>query len=306
MKKLIKVCLLLCLCLLLCEGLGMQEARALDSVANGSIDNITWILWSDGNLVFRVYYDTGSASIPNMAADSTSEWLAYKTQIKTVTITHYDNTNITSIGSYAFAGCTNLTQVDIPDGTVTSIGSNAFNGCSKLTSLTLPANITSVGSGAFSGTASGFKVRVASATSATAKAISDRGYSFYVNSDNNYALQCSSAGVVTLKSYTGSATSVTLPSHIQVIGYNAFKDTSVTSLTLTNNVSSVSSSAFNGANENLKVFVPTANGNAAKAVGSVRDYYLSGDTSFGLRCSNDGVVTLYTFTGSEENVVIPN
>ncbi len=41
---------------------------------------------------------------------------------------------ITSIGSYAFSGCSSLTSITIPEG-VTSIGYNAFYGCDSLTNV---------------------------------------------------------------------------------------------------------------------------------------------------------------------------
>ena len=46
--------------------------------------------------------------------------------------------DVTSIGDYAFYGCTNLTSVTIPSG-VTSIGSGAFYNCTGLTSVTVLA-----------------------------------------------------------------------------------------------------------------------------------------------------------------------
>ena len=56
--------------------------------------------------------------------------------------------SVTSIGYYAFEGCSGLTSVTIPS-SVTSIGGRAFEGCSSLTSVTIPEGVTSIGYGAF-------------------------------------------------------------------------------------------------------------------------------------------------------------
>ena len=56
--------------------------------------------------------------------------------------------SVTSIGGYTFYGCTGLTSVTIPN-SVTSIGEEAFSGCSGLTSVTIPNSVTSVGGKAF-------------------------------------------------------------------------------------------------------------------------------------------------------------
>ena len=56
--------------------------------------------------------------------------------------------SVTSIGSYAFKGCTTLTSMVIPN-SVTSIGQEAFMNCYSLTSVTIGNSVTSIGNGAF-------------------------------------------------------------------------------------------------------------------------------------------------------------
>jgi len=56
---------------------------------------------------------------------------------------------VASLGDFAFAGCTSLTSITIPD-SVTSIGGFAFDGCSSLTSITIPEGVTSIGNYSFS------------------------------------------------------------------------------------------------------------------------------------------------------------
>ena len=58
--------------------------------------------------------------------------------------------SVTGIGSDAFAYCSSLTTITIPD-SVTSIGEYAFDGCSSLTTITIPDSVTSIGSYAFDG-----------------------------------------------------------------------------------------------------------------------------------------------------------
>ncbi len=61
-----------------------------------------------------------------------------------------DGATVTSIGQSAFAGCSSLTSITIPQG-VTSIGWQAFASCSGLTSIIIPQGVTSIGISAFSG-----------------------------------------------------------------------------------------------------------------------------------------------------------
>lgn len=56
--------------------------------------------------------------------------------------------SVKNIGSYAFKGCTSLPIVNFPEGN-TYIGPETFEGCANLQEITIPASVTSIGKSAF-------------------------------------------------------------------------------------------------------------------------------------------------------------
>ncbi len=56
---------------------------------------------------------------------------------------------VTTLGNYAFNGCTGLTEITLPD-SLTTINQNAFSGCTGLTEITLPDSLTTIKQSAFS------------------------------------------------------------------------------------------------------------------------------------------------------------
>ena len=61
-----------------------------------------------------------------------------------------DGKKVTSIGGWAFDGCSGLVAISIPKGVV-SIGCSAFYGCSGLVLVDIPDSVTTIGSSAFYG-----------------------------------------------------------------------------------------------------------------------------------------------------------
>ena len=56
--------------------------------------------------------------------------------------------SVTSIGDWAFSGCSSLSKIVIPS-SVTSIGNGAFSDCSSLSKIVIPSSVTSIGEMAF-------------------------------------------------------------------------------------------------------------------------------------------------------------
>ncbi|MBQ4530566.1 MAG: leucine-rich repeat protein [Lachnospiraceae bacterium] len=56
---------------------------------------------------------------------------------------------VTSIGEYAFSGCSSLSSIELLE-SVTTIGNWAFSGCNNLSSIEIPKSVTTIGDWAFS------------------------------------------------------------------------------------------------------------------------------------------------------------
>ncbi len=217
----------------------------------------------------------------------------YETNNGTITITRYtgpggaviipDTINdlpVTSIGSGAFDGCTNLTSVTIPT-SVTSIGDGAFSSGYSLTSLTIPDSVISIGASSFSGCSSLMNLMIGNSVTSIGSGAFDGCTSLTnVNIPNSVTsigqgafwgsgLKDASSGLrvlpvnksITITEYTGPGGAVTIPEKINElpvtsIGWKAFSGYSLTSLTIPNSVTSIGEYAFDWCNSLTNVNIP--------------------------------------------------
>ena len=97
---------------------------------------------------------TGLASVTINSNSIISEDRSYNSSLKNIfgeQVTQYIIGNeVTSIGQYAFYGCSGLTSITIPN-SVTWIGGDAFFGCSSLTLIAIPDGVAMIKDGTFSG-----------------------------------------------------------------------------------------------------------------------------------------------------------
>lgn len=108
-------------------------------------DNLTWTLYTDGELVI-----SGKGDMIDFKADWPNfviapPWYNCKYNIKKVTL----GKEVTSIGDYAFYGCTQLESINIPKN-IERIGKQAFWWCNEVKGeIIIPESVVEIGENAF-------------------------------------------------------------------------------------------------------------------------------------------------------------
>lgn len=181
--------------------------------------NLTWTLYNDGELIVE-----GTGAMSNYSMD-TSPWAIYSESITKATIKE----GVTTIGDYAFQGCTALTSASLPTG-LTSIGKYAFQRCEALVTINIPTTVVSMGIGAF-----------------------------YYCSLTSLTLP---EGIKNIEqsTFTGNEfTSVVIPQGVTVIGVNSFCDCKqLESVTIPNSVQTIGEMAFQYCPKLASVAIPNS------------------------------------------------
>ena len=203
--------------------------------------------WNSGELksLGRGNYSNGSYTGKIYNANANAEIILDMSEV----------TGLTSIGDWAFQGCTGLTSVTIPD-SVTSIGAYAFWDCTGLTSVTIPDSVRSIGGSAFSDCTGLTSVTIGNGvTSIGDEAFCDcTGLTSFIVDEANTTYKASddekmllSKDGKTLVCYPSATGSVRIPDSVTEIGSTAFwQCTGLTSITIPDSVTSIGNGAFIG------------------------------------------------------------
>ena len=242
-------------------------------------DNLTWTLDADGKLTI-----SGTRAMKDYSSSEGNQSPVRKnSNVKKVVI----EDGVTSIGSYAFASCNNLTSITISD-SVTSIGNRAFVSCTSLTSITIPESVTNIEDYAFEWCSGLSNVTIPNSITSIGTGVFHR---------------CSSLTSITIPdsvtsignstfSYCINLTSITIPNSVTSIGAYAFRNCSSLKTISLSCKSTLKKSDF-GKQANLVSYTPhTLTKTEAKAATCTKDgnkeywtcehcgkYFLSDDTN---------------------------
>ena len=123
---------------------------------NGGVDTYTFEPRNDGTVELTGFSTTATAAYVEIPSTATSDGKEYsvtsigtgafggRTELTTVILPD----SVTSVGAASFISCENLKEVNLGN-SVRSIGDNAFMHCTSMEKLTIPKSIEEIGYGAF-------------------------------------------------------------------------------------------------------------------------------------------------------------
>lgn len=214
-----------------------------DVPASGSCgEDLNWAL-ENGTLTI-----SGTGKMASWTAEANAPWFGSRKQIQNVVL----EKGVTTVGDYAFFGCTELRNVQIPVG-VTAIGQSAFYGCQQLSGLLLPAGLTDIGALAFAKCTSLSSLTIPDGVAELAEGV------FYECTELqsvSLSISLTSVGQEALRSCS-QLRNLLLPRTITAIGENACRDcTALIGISIPDGVTVIPNGAFAGCKALSSVTLP--------------------------------------------------
>ena len=241
---------------------GEVEINGINYELNGETKQAIVIAKSSGEYSGEVVIPESVVYVGNeYSVTSIGEWaFANCSGLTSITIPN----SVTSIGQHAFFDCFGLTSVTIPN-SVTSIGGGAFIGCSGLTSVTIGNSVTSIGYGAFEGCYGLTSVTIPNSVESIGWYAFSGCYGLTemkVDANNSkYDSREGCNAIIETSSNTlisGCQTTV-IPNSVTSIRYGAFQHCyGLTSITIPNSVTSIEEDAFSGCTGLTSVTIPNS------------------------------------------------
>lgn len=176
----------------------------------------------------------------NLIYDDGEEYspFAYITSLDSLTL----GTQLTSVGKYAFTGCTSIPRVFMPDN-ITSVGLAAFKDCASLSGLTLSGKLVSVGEQSFMNCTLLENVSIP----ATLDALSSETFAgCSLLKDVDLGSNLNTIGPGAFENCT-SLQYITIPKSVYGFGVESFKGcTALRYMDITEGIKSIGKNAFNG------------------------------------------------------------
>lgn len=271
-KRLLSIFLAACLIFTL-----LPISAFADTTASGKCgDNLTWTLDSEGTLTISgtgemhsneggLWYDAKFPSrVKNVVVEngvtSIDDSAFCRTYIEKASL----GNTVERIERSAFGMCWKLKTVNIPD-SVTTIGDNAFSWCSSLTNIRISKNVISIGSGAFhdcgrldSIVVDGDNVNYCDVDGV----LFDRNINELIVCPGGYTsgkyVVPEGVKQIDENAFYGCKrlSYVKIPDSVTKIGYDAFKYSSISSITIGKGITYIGSAAFYSCDNLTDIYYP--------------------------------------------------